>query len=351
MDQTVSPTGGGGNLLEIRDLVVQFPSPNGMLTVVDHVSLSVGRNDIVCIVGESGSGKSVTVQAAVGLVQPKGGRVTGGSVKLDGQELVGMPNRQLNRIRGDSIGFIFQEPMTSLNPAYTVGDQIAEVVRRHRNVSRGEAWKRAVEVMDRVHIASAASRAHDYPHQFSGGMRQRVMIAMAIACDPRLLIADEPTTALDVTIQARILEVLEELQQESGMSVLFITHDLGVVAEIARSVVVMYGAQVVEAAPVDEMFRSPRHPYTAGLLEAMPQVALERGHPPVAIPGVVAQAHAWPPGCRFHPRCSHCVPTVCAGPPVPLAPDDHGLVRCARAAELRATLRNAATERSEPVMS
>ncbi len=351
MDRAKTSAGSGAKLLEIRDLVVQFPSPNGLLTVVDHVSLSVGRNDIVCIVGESGSGKSVTMQAAVGLVQAKGGRVTSGSVKFDGQELVGLSSRQLNRIRGDAIGFIFQEPMTSLNPAYTVGDQIAEVVRRHRNVSRRDAWKRAVEVMDRVHIASAASRAHDYPHQFSGGMRQRVMIAMAIACDPRLLIADEPTTALDVTIQARILEVLEELQKETGMSVLFITHDLGVVAEIAHSVVVMYGAQVVEAAPVDELFRSPRHPYTAGLLEAMPQVALERGQPPVAIPGVVAQAHAWPSGCRFHPRCSHCVPAICAGPPVPLAPDDHGLVRCARTGELRATLRKAAAERSEPVMS
>ncbi|MBS0642429.1 MAG: ABC transporter ATP-binding protein [Acetobacteraceae bacterium] len=351
MDQTGSPPGGGDKLLEIRDLVVQFPSPNGLLTVVDHVSLSVGRNDIVCIVGESGSGKSVTMQAAVGLVQPKGGRVSGGSVKFEGQELVGMSSRQLNRIRGDSIGFIFQEPMTSLNPAYTVGDQIAEVVRRHRNVSRRDAWKRAVEVMDRVHIASAATRAGDYPHQFSGGMRQRVMIAMAIACDPKLLIADEPTTALDVTIQARILEVLEELQRESGMSVLFITHDLGVVAEIARSVVVMYGAQVVESAPVDELFRSPRHPYTAGLLEAMPQVALDRGHAPIAIPGVVAQAYAWPQGCRFHPRCTFCKPEVCADAPVPLMPDDHGFVRCARAAELRATLGQAATERSVPVMS
>ena len=333
-------------LLEIRDLVVQFPSQSGWLTVVDHVSFSVGRNDIVCVVGESGSGKSVTMQAALGLVQPKGGRVASGSVKFDGQELVGMPNRQLNRIRGNDVGFIFQEPMTSLNPAYTVGDQIAEVVRRHRGLSRRDAWKRAIEVLDRVHIASAASRAGDYPHQFSGGMRQRVMIAMAIACDPRLLIADEPTTALDVTIQARILQVLEELQRESGMSVLFITHDLGVVAEIARSVVVMYGAQVVENAPVDELFRSPRHPYTSGLLEAMPQVALDRGQAPVPIPGVVAQAHAWPQGCRFHPRCGFCEPSVCASAPVGLIADDHGLVRCARSSDLRLALGQAATERS-----
>ena len=325
-------------LLEIRDLVVQFPSPNGWLTVVDNVSFNVGRNDIVCVVGESGSGKSVTMQAAVGLVQPKGGRVASGSVKFEGQELVGMGNRQLNRIRGNEIGFIFQEPMASLNPAYTVGEQIAEVVRRHRGASRQEAWKRAVEMLDRVHIASAASRAGEYPHQFSGGMRQRVMIAMAIACDPRLLIADEPTTALDVTIQALILELLRELQRESGMSVLFITHDLGVVADIARSVVVMYGAQVVESASVAELFRSPRHPYTGGLLEAMPQVALERGHDPIAIPGTVAQAHAWPSGCRFNPRCGFRQEGVCTTTPIGLTPDGSGLVRCARSGEVRSAL-------------
>jgi peptide/nickel transport system ATP-binding protein len=333
-------------LLEVRDLVVQFPSAHGWLTVVDHVSFDVGRNDVVCVVGESGSGKSVTMQAAVGLVQPKGGRVVSGSVRFAGQELIGMKNRQLNRIRGNDIGFIFQEPMTSLNPAYTVGDQIAEVVRRHRGVSRRDAWKRAIEVLDRVHIAGAASRVNDYPHQFSGGMRQRVMIAMAIACDPKLLIADEPTTALDVTIQARILQVLEELQRESGMSVLFITHDLGVVAEVARRVVVMYGAQVVENATVSVLFASPRHPYTNGLLEAMPQVALDRGHAPIAIPGVVAQAHAWPAGCRFHPRCGYCVPAVCADQPIPLVADDHGMVRCARSADLRRVLGQAAAERS-----
>jgi oligopeptide/dipeptide ABC transporter ATP-binding protein len=189
-----------------------------------------------------------------------------------------------------------------------------------------------------VHIASAASRAHSYPHQFSGGMRQRVMIAMAIACGPKLLIADEPTTALDVTIQARILEVLKELQRELGMSVLFITHDLGVVAEIARSVVVMYGAQVVEAAPSDQLFVAPRHPYTAGLLEAMPQGALERGHDPIAIPGTVAQAHAWPKGCRFNPRCVHRQDGPCTTVPVPLAVEGQGLVRCALVDQLRPTL-------------
>ena len=328
-------------LLTINDLTVQFPSTHGLLTVVDQVSFHVGRNEVVCVVGESGSGKSVTMQAAVGLVQTKGGKIASGSVRFDGQELVGMANRQLNRIRGNDIGFIFQEPMSSLNPAYTVGEQIAEVVRRHRGVSRAEAWKRAVEMLDRVHIATAASRAREYPHQFSGGMRQRVMIAMAIACDPKLLIADEPSTALDVTIQARILQLLKELQTASGMSVLFITHDLGVVAEIADRVVVMYGAQVVEEAEVHQLFASPRHPYTTGLLRAMPQVALERGHDPVAIPGTVAQAHAWPTGCRFNPRCEYREDGICTTNLVPLARDDHGLVRCARAAALRNVLTEA----------
>ena len=336
-------------LLEIRDLIVQFPSPSGWLTVVDHVSFSVGHNDVVCVVGESGSGKSVTVQAAVGLVQAKGGRVAGGSVKFAGQELLGLPTRQLNRIRGDAVGFIFQEPMASLNPAYTVGEQIAEVVRRHRGTSRTDAWKRAVETLDRVHIASAASRVKDYPHQFSGGMRQRVMIAMALACDPKLLIADEPTTALDVTIQARILELLRELQHDTGMSVLFITHDLGVVADIARSVVVMYAAQVVESAPVEELFRAPRHPYTGGLLEAMPQVALERGHDPVAIPGTVAQAHSWPAGCRFHPRCGFCRETVCTTAPIPLTSEGGGKVRCARSEVVHALLAHGVT--AEPALA
>ena len=323
-------------LLDIQDLTVQFPSPHGMLTVVDHVSLSVRRNEVVCLVGESGSGKSVTTQAAAGLVQAKGGRVTGGSVMFADRQLVGMSQRNLNRIRGNEIGFIFQEPMSSLNPAFTVGEQIAEVVRRHRGASRKDAWKRAVEMLDRVHIATADRRAHDYPHQFSGGMRQRVMIAMAIACDPKLLIADEPSTALDVTIQARIIKLLQEIQSESGMSVLFITHDLGVVAEIAHRVVVMYGAQVVEQADAETLFRSPSHPYTAGLLGAMPQVALERGIDPIAIPGTVAQAYAWPSGCRFNPRCDFRVEGVCTGAPVVLRDSNGALVRCARAGEWRA---------------
>src|SRR5690606_5991056 len=258
-----------------------------------------------CIVGESGSGKSVTALSVMGLIRSRGGRITGGSVRLAGTELVGMPERTLNRIRGKDVGFVFQEPMSSLNPAFTVGEQIAEVVRRHRGMNRKAAWARAVEMLDRVGIASAATRAEDYPHHFSGGMRQRVMIALALACDPKLLIADEPTTALDVTIQARTLELLKGLQRDKGMAVLFITHDLGVVADIADDVAVMYASQVVEHAPVRTLFSDPRHPYTAGLLAAMPQSALENSTPLVGIPGVVPQPHRLPPGCRFHPRCAH----------------------------------------------
>ena len=232
-----------------------------------------------------------------------------------------MPNRQLNRIRGNDIGFIFQEPMSSLNPAYTVGDQIAEVVRRHRGVSRREAWKRAVDVMDRVHIASAASRAGDYPHQFSGGMRQRVMIAMALINDPDLLIADEPTTALDVTTQAQILSLMAKLQQDFGSAIIMITHDLGVMAEIADDVVVMYAARVAEQAPVDNLFRRPHHPYTWGLLGSLPRldVNVERL---VQIQGQPPSLLNPPRGCRFHPRCPY-VMEICKEKEPELLPVSH----------------------------
>jgi peptide/nickel transport system ATP-binding protein len=326
---------GAAPLLEVRDLTVQFPTPDGLITVVDRVSFALGENRVMCIVGESGSGKSVTALSLMGLVQSRGGRIAGGSVRFAGSELVGMPERALNRIRGRDVGFVFQEPMSSLNPAFTVGEQIAEVVRRHRRASRKAAWTRAIEMLDRVGIASAASRARDYPHHFSGGMRQRVMIALALACDPKLLIADEPTTALDVTIQARTLELLKGLQRDEGMGVLFITHDLGVVADIADDVVVMYASQVVEKAPVRTLFTAPRHPYTAGLLAAMPQSALEHGTPLAGIPGVVPQPHRLPDGCRFHPRCTHAQAGRCTSEPVELRPLSGSQVRCVRAEELR----------------
>jgi len=322
-------------LLEVRDLTVQFPTPDGLITVVDKVSFTLSENRVLCIVGESGSGKSVTALSVMGLIRSRGGRITGGSVRLAGTELVGMPERTLNRIRGKDVGFVFQEPMSSLNPAFTVGEQIAEVVRRHRGMNRKAAWARAVEMLDRVGIASAATRAEDYPHHFSGGMRQRVMIALALACDPKLLIADEPTTALDVTIQARTLELLKGLQRDKGMAVLFITHDLGVVADIADDVAVMYASQVVEHAPVRTLFSDPRHPYTAGLLAAMPQSALENSTPLVGIPGVVPQPHRLPPGCRFHPRCAHAQEGRCTSESVELRTLGGSSVRCVRAEELR----------------
>lgn len=328
----------GSALLDVRGLSVAFKSIAGPLTVVDDVSFAVPRNSVMALVGESGSGKSVTALAVAGLIPFVGGTVTSGAVEFGGVDLLKLSRREVNAIRGKRIGFIFQDPMSCLNPAFRIGDQIAEVVRRHKDSSRKTAWKRAVEMLDRVGIASAEARARDYPHQFSGGMRQRVMIALALACDPELLIADEPTTALDVTVQARILEIIEELKAANGMSVLFITHDLGVVAEIADDVTVLYAAEVVERARVHRLFESPSHPYTAALLNSMPQVALKTGRDVLGIPGMVAQAHAWPSGCRFHPRCSHMVEGTCTTDRIELRHVGGSASRCARAEELRATL-------------
>lgn len=333
-------------VLEVEDMTVQFPTAGGWLTVVDHVSFTVRRNTVMAIVGESGSGKSVTALAIVGLIAPLGGRISSGAVRFDGKDLRGLSQRSLNEFRGDQIGFIFQDPMSSLNPAFTVGEQIAEVVRRHRGANRKVAWQRAVEMLDRVGIASAGQRAKEYPHHFSGGMRQRVMIAVALACDPKLLIADEPTTALDVTIQARTLELLKDLQVDTGMSVLFITHDLGVVADIADSVSVMYASHLVERALVTELFDAPKHPYTAGLLRAMPQTALETGQPLSGIPGVVPQPHALPSGCRFHPRCGFCQEGRCTTTPIELRAVGTADVRCVRTEEIAAELRSIAHERA-----
>ncbi len=325
-------------MLSVKSLSVAFKSSHGLLTVVNDVSFDVPRNSVMALVGESGSGKSVTALGVAGLVPYVGGVVTGGEVLFDGSDLLKMRASEVNAIRGRDIGFIFQDPMSSLNPAFKVGEQIAEVVRRHRKVTRKQAWARAVEMLDRVGIASAATRANEYPHLFSGGMRQRVMIALALACDPALLIADEPTTALDVTVQARVLEILKDLQSINGMSVLFITHDLGVVADIADDVTVLYAAEVVEQASVRELFASPSHPYSAALLDTMPQVALATGKPVASIPGIVAQAHAWPDGCRFNPRCAHSVDGPCTTDAIELQSVGTGLSRCVRAHELREQL-------------
>jgi oligopeptide/dipeptide ABC transporter ATP-binding protein len=289
-------------LLSVRDLRTSFFTSDGEVRAVDGVSFDIEDGRTVGLVGESGCGKSVTALSIVQLL-PKGtGRIVGGAVQFNGKDLVGLREEEIRRIRGNEISMVFQEPMTSLNPVMTVGDQIAETVRLHQGASRGEARDRAIEMLRLVKIAEPQKRIGNFPHQFSGGQRQRVMIAMALACTPKLLIADEPTTALDVTIQAQILELIGELQQRLGMAVLLITHDLGVVAERADEVAVMYAGKIVESAKPEIIFSRPKHPYTVGLLNSMPsrhgtKRRLE------AIPGMVPSPLHWPTGCRFRDRC------------------------------------------------
>ena len=324
---------GAGPLLEIDRLSVDIRGEHGAARVVDEVSFEVGPRETVALVGESGSGKSVTSMSVLGLLPPRITR-TSGSVRFEGRELLGLRSRELDRVRGNGIAMIFQEPMTSLNPAFTIGEQIAEQVRRHRGVSRKAALDRAVEVLDLVGVPSAAARLKAYPHEFSGGMRQRVMMAMALSCEPKLLIADEPTTALDVTIQALVLSELRALQERFGMSVLFITHDLGVVAEIADRVVVMYGGHLVETGRTAEVFAAPRHPYTEALLRSVPQ-GDTTGSRLWSIPGAMPAPEAMPRGCRFHPRCPYAEPGVCDGDEPPLEPlGDGRSSRCVRREEL-----------------
>ena len=321
-------------LVTVRDLSVEFATGHGWERVVNGVSFEVGRGETLGIVGESGSGKSVTCLAMTGLVPTPGGRVATGSVLLDGQELVGLDQRKLEDIRGDDVGMIFQEPMTSLNPAFTVGQQISEMVRRHRGVSKSAGMARAVEMLGRVGIPNAKQRANEYPYQFSGGMRQRVMIAMALACDPKLLIADEPTTALDVTIQAQVLDLLREMQAEFGMSLIFITHDLGVVADICDRVVVMYAGKLVETASIDDLYFRPAHPYTEGLLTAMPQIGTRSGGRLASIPGSTPLPSQLPEGCAFHPRCPYAI-DACKRGEIPLTQLGEGrAARCVRVGEL-----------------
>ena len=293
------------SLLEVRDLRTYFETTAGTARAVDGVSFDLEAGEVLGIVGESGSGKSVTSLSILGLVpQPPGRIQPGSSIRFKGEELVGASEARLRRIRGNDIAMIFQEPMTSLNPVYTVGDQIAESLRHHRGMGKREARARAVELLRLVGIADPAERAADYPHQLSGGMRQRVMIAIALACEPDVLIADEPTTALDVTIQAQILELLTELRERLGMAMILITHDLGVVAEVCDRVVVMYAGRIVEEASVERIFESPRHPYTEGLLQAIPRLGHQVERLAV-IPGTVPSPAAWPHACRFHPRCPY----------------------------------------------
>ena len=320
-------------LLDVEGLTIQFRGPAGdWTTIVENVDFSVDPGETLGIVGESGSGKSISALACLGLIPAVGGRVVAGSVKLDGRDVLTMSRAELNRIRGGAIGMIFQQPTRSLNPAFRVGDQIAETVRRHLKVSRSQAWKRAVEWIDRVQIANAAQRATNYPHQFSGGEAQRIMIAMALSCDPRILIADEPTTALDVTVQEHILQLLAGLKEELGLGVILVSHDLGVIVESSLRIAVMYAGQVVEQGRTRDILRSPAHPYTQGLIRSAPQGDRARL---VSIPGSIPRFDALPPGCRFHPRCPQAVDELCATGMIPLEPlgTAERTCRCVRATE------------------
>ena len=304
-------------LLRIEGLKTHFAVDDGMVHAVDGVDLHLDRGETLGLVGESGSGKTVTALTVVKLIAMPPGRIVAGRILWQGRDLVPLSGEALRAVRAKEIAVIFQEPMTSLNPVFTVGEQIAEVLRLHEGLSRRAALARTVEMLDLEKIPSPQRRVRDYPHQFSGGMRQRVMIAMALSCNPKLLIADEPTTALDVTIQAQILELLGELKSRLGMAVMLITHAMGVIAESAQRVVVMYAGKVVEEAPVGELFRAPRHPYTQGLIRSIPRVDVGAGERRrlEAIPGVVPGLVNPPEGCRFAPRCAHAKPECTAATP------------------------------------
>lgn len=290
-------------LLSVKALTTTFRTESGVFPAVDSLSFDVAPGEVLGIVGESGSGKSVTALSILGLLPDPPGRIASGSIRFQGREIVGMSKSELRALRGPSIGMIFQEPMTSLNPVFRIGDQIIETIRAHEPVSKAQARQRAIGLLDRVGIAMSERRLDDYPHQLSGGMRQRVMIAIALACSPRLLLADEPTTALDVTIQAQLLDLLRDIQRETNMAVVIITHNMGVIAEFADRVLVMYAGRLAEQGTVDAVFTTPRHPYTQGLLASTP--SLEREETRLAtIPGVMPQLTETLPGCRFAPRCA-----------------------------------------------
>jgi peptide/nickel transport system ATP-binding protein len=289
-------------LLEVRNLRTWFETDRGLFKAVDGISFEVGRSRTVGLVGESGCGKSVTSLSLMGLVPTPPGQVSADAIRFEGQDLLSLSAQARRHLRGGRMSMVFQEPMTSLNPVHTIGRQIVEAIRAHSDVSASAARQRAIEVLELVRIPSPAQRFDDFPHHLSGGMRQRVMIAMALACEPALLIADEPTTALDVTIQAQILELLRDLQQRLGMAILIITHDLGVIAELVDEVIVMYAGQIVERAPVNSLFADPQHPYTIGLLGSIPRLDIERERL-ATIEGSVPSPARQPPGCRFAPRC------------------------------------------------
>jgi peptide/nickel transport system ATP-binding protein len=324
-------------VLEVKNLQTVFFTNSGLFKAVDDVSFTVRRGETLAIVGESGCGKSVSALSIMRLVPDPPGRIVGGTVTLEGTDLLGISETEMRKVRGNRISMIFQEPMTSLNPVMRIGDQITEVVQLHRSMTNKEAWQQAVEMLRLVRIPEPERRAHEYPHQLSGGMRQRAMIAMALACRPALLIADEPTTALDVTIQAQILALIVDLQKKLGTGLILITHDLGVVAQTAQRVIVMYAGKKVEEATVEALFENPRHPYTRGLMASMPAVISLGAKEDVRlneIPGMVPSLTNLPPGCAFAPRCPLAIDRCRAEyPPLEDFGDNH-FAACWRAAEL-----------------
>ncbi|MCA9835978.1 MAG: ABC transporter ATP-binding protein [Trueperaceae bacterium] len=324
-------------LLDVRGLKTYFDTDEGTVKAVDGVSFHIDKGETLAVVGESGSGKSVTSLSIMRLIPTPPGRIAGGEMLFNGQDLVKKSEREMRQIRGNDISMIFQEPMTSLNPVYTVGDQIAEAIVLHQGKTQKQAMKMATEMLELVGIPEPAKRVKNYPHQMSGGMRQRVMIAMALSCGPQLLIADEPTTALDVTIQAQILELMKKLQNEIGMSILFITHDLGVVAEIADRVVVMYAGRAVEEGDVVPIFTKPKMPYTMGLLNSVPRVDKAAVHQErlEAIPGNVPNPLYLPEGCAFHPRCKFAIEQCKAAIPDLVDSGNGHMVRCIRWDEIQ----------------
>ena len=314
-------------ILEIKDLCVEFQTVEGVVHAVDHLNYTLHKGEKLGIVGESGSGKSVSSLGMMQLIPNPPGRITGGEILYHGKDLVKASEKEMQKIRGNEISMIFQEPMNSLNPIIKCGKQIAESLRLHRGMKKKEAMEEAVRMMRAVGIANPEVRAHEYPHQMSGGMRQRVMIAMALACQPQILIADEPTTALDVTIQAQILDLIRELNESMGTSVVFITHDLGVVSEPCDTVIVMYTGHIVEQAPVKELFESPKHPYTKGLLNAIPKITRER-NPLETIEGMVPNPTERIEGCSFSPRCPYATDQCRKAEPPMAELSDGRLVRC-----------------------
>ena len=321
------------SLLELRGLTTAFQTARGEISAIEDISFELNAGEILGIVGESGSGKSVTALTIMGLLPQPPARIAAGSVRFAGEELTTASPNRMEKIRGAGISMVFQEPMTSLNPVFTIGEQIMETVRAHERMSASAQRERAIEMLDRVGIPSATKRLNDYPHQLSGGQRQRVMIAMSLACRPKLLIADEPTTALDVTIQAQVLDLLMDLRDELGMAIMIITHNMGVIAEVADRVLVMYAGRIVEQSPAADLFDAPQHPYTKGLLACVPTLQQDR-HRLIAIPGSLPEPARRPPGCRFAPRCTYCIEACrTAIPPLVMQREDRA-VACIRADEL-----------------